>query len=57
VPVTGALPHAQVDLIAAMLEFDRDQPASDSDVGASLVGFPLLVGEDEAGAFRAGVDA
>ena len=56
-PVAGALLHAHTDLVAAVLEFDRDEPASDGDSGAFFAGLLLLVGEDDAGALGTGVDA
>jgi hypothetical protein len=46
-----------VDLVAAVLEFDRYKAAPDGDDGALLIDFFLLVGEGETGAFGAGVDA
>lgn len=57
VAVTGPLCHAVADLGAAVLELEGDQASSNGDRGALFVGFLLLVGEGEAGALGAGVDA
>jgi hypothetical protein len=57
VSVSGALLHGLVDLVAAVLEFDGHESASHGDDGSLLIGFLFLVGEGEAGALGAGVDA
>jgi hypothetical protein len=49
--------HAQVDLVAAVAEFDREQTPPDRDHGSLPGDFLLLVGESEARAFGAWVDA
>lgn len=55
--VPGTLLHALVDLVAAVLQFDGDQPAPDHDRAPGSIDFLLLISENEARPFGAGIDA